>query len=263
MTTLAPCFSMKKCPPGVAHGALEAEPVFKHRLRPVSAEVDGAGYFHTPGIDFSDYARMQTMQRKTSGERRLPTPSWAVNQAELRALLVVFFERRAGIRTPGTGSLIQRLNEAQRKLLAKIPAKVAVIDHLCREYMAVKSTDPARARLLQSEIQNLDTCIRMAKMGPGGVARMVTLYYSVGLDSVGTASEIGITPPHVRQTLWRLNQIAAAPPKAPAPPNPKRFIPFLRTPKLCVICGKEFSPMKTQKTCSPECRQENRRRKRA
>jgi hypothetical protein len=202
-------FSMKRCEPGIAHQVLEPEPVFGNRGRkPVSAELDGDGEFSTPGIAFDDYSRMTVQQRRTLAKgRRLPTPSWAVNVSEQRSLLVRFFEARACIRKPGPGSDIQRLNNAQRVLLASVPAKIEVLDKLCREYVAVKSADPARAKILRMEIANIDTAVRMARMGAGGIARMIHLYYSVGLDSVGTASEIGVTPQHVRQIIYRLHRL--------------------------------------------------------
>jgi hypothetical protein len=209
MGQLSPTFSLRKLPPAPAHGALVSEPSFAYRgRRPVSAEFDSDGAFSSPCICFDDYSRMRTVVHKSCGERQLPTPSWAVNASELRALLVRFLETRAGIRKPGAGSLIQRLNEAHRRLLASIPRKIEVLDRLCVEFQSAKQTDPARARMLQSQIQNLDTSIRLIRLGPGTVARMVHLYYAVGYNSCGCASEIGCSPMLVRQTLYRLHRIA-------------------------------------------------------
>ena len=223
---IAPTFSLRKLPPATAHGVLEAEPAFGNRgRRPVSAELEGDGEFRSPGISFEDYKFMNTMQRKTSGERRLPTPTWATNTSEFRILLTRFLELRAGIREPGAGSLAQRLNAAQQKMLQSIPRKVAVIDRLSREYVELKKTgtDPERALLLEREVRNLDTVIRMIRMGPGGVARMVQIYYGCGCDSVDVGSEIGISPTQVRQTLFRLHKTAKelANPKPPKPRKPK------------------------------------------
>lgn len=207
--TLSQNFHLQRCEPGVAQGAFELEPAFGIRKRlPVSAEFDADGEAVSIGIAFDDYVKMHTIQRKLSGERRLPTPSWAVNQSELRSLLVHFFERRAGIRYHGNGSDVQRLNAAQQKLLSRVPGMTEVLDRLCGRYAAAKSADPERARSFRIQIQSIDTTIRMVRMGPGGVARIVHLYYSVGMDSVGVAAEIGITPMHVRQTLWRLHRAA-------------------------------------------------------
>ena len=80
-----------------ASGLLPPEPVFKNSgRRPVSVEFDGEG-FCSPGIAFEDYSRMTTQQWNASGERRLPTPSWAFNYAEQRELLARFWEIRANL----------------------------------------------------------------------------------------------------------------------------------------------------------------------
>jgi hypothetical protein len=60
----------------------------------------------------------------------------------------------------------------------------------------------------------------------------VFFYYRVGFDSVGTAKQLSIKPPQVRQTLWRLRNTWAKlelwgqnPSKRPMPkpPKPKRI----------------------------------------
>lgn len=143
-TGLSPNFCLKKCPPGAAQGAYEVQQVLRHAHRPVSAEMDGDGEVQSTGIDWSDYTRMQTVEHKaTTGARRLPTPSWALNSRELQELLVRFFENRA--RTNGTGSLVQRLNAAQQVLLTQLPWMTENVDRFCREYREARTTDPARA----------------------------------------------------------------------------------------------------------------------
>lgn len=196
-------------PPGIASGARVCEPAFGERGRhPVSAELVGDGEFSSPGIAFEDYSRMRVRCRRLAPGRTNGTPHWAVNTTEMRALLVRFMEARAGIREPGTGSHIQRLNAAQRKILTSVPRKVEVLDRLMREYQAVKHADPARARMLESQIQNLDTVIRTAREGAGLVTRMVYLYYRCGLSSAQVGTELGISPRTIRQTIYRLHRLA-------------------------------------------------------
>src|SRR3954471_1315626 len=80
-----------------------------HKARlPVSAEYDGQE-FSSPRIDFSDYSRMSTQQHKQSGERRLPTPEWALRPDLLRSVLVHYVERRVGFRKPTPGTESERL----------------------------------------------------------------------------------------------------------------------------------------------------------
>lgn len=249
MGQLAPTFSLKKLPPAAAQGALEYTPTYTGRARhPVSVDFEADGEISSVGFAFEDYTRAHVTSHKLAPSRRLPTPSWAVNTSELRALLVRFMENRAGIRNPGAGSLVERLNEAQRRLLTTIPHKIAVLDHLCREYQDVRSTDPDRARILASQISNLDTGIRLIRMGPGAVGRMIHLYYAVGLDSVGTAAEIGCHPVLVRQTLHRLHRLANKPRKAPKEPKVQRANRQMemrsrrRKRGLCGSCGAECAP---------------------
>ena len=161
------------------------------------------------GIDFSDYTRMSTFTHKQAGERRLPTPEWALNDELLRDVLVRYMEARADIKQ-GTGSLAERLQRARAKLLALIPEASAKLTNLCREYVAIKTAGAcagARLRKLEQEIENVDTVVRMGDCA-GIVLRVCLLYYRVRLDSVAVGAEVHLKPPHVRMILWRMNRIA-------------------------------------------------------
>src|SRR5208282_3224236 len=66
-----------------------------------------------------------------------------------------------------------------------------------------------RLRHLEIEIEGIDTYLRISENGGADVvAATVYLYYRTGLDSVGVGAELGLKPPHVRQTLFRLHQAA-------------------------------------------------------
>jgi hypothetical protein len=193
------------------------------RSNPISAASDGHGGFTTPGITFEDYSRMASMFRKTTGERRLPTPSWAIDDRKLRHLLVVFMELRAGLvcfkkplvekkqdLTPE--ALKVRLEKAKQKLLSRRDGKQALMKRLNEEYVELRQlglgAEP-RCRQLEIEIVGLDTYLRTSENGTVDViAAMVYLYYRAAQDSVGVSSELGVKPQHVRQTLWRLHRAA-------------------------------------------------------
>jgi hypothetical protein len=174
--------------------------------KPVSARYEGFGEFSTTGIAFEDYERMSTQIRKQSGQRRLPTPSWAVNERQMRALLVRFLERRAGFRSPQPGTYAARLQRADEKIKARTSSLVQSMDKLCVEYVQLRSAgvDPARQRELERTIEGIDTLLRVGSLGV--VARIIHLYYGVGFDSVGVGTEVGCKPPHVRQLLLRLHK---------------------------------------------------------
>lgn len=214
----------------------------ERRQRPASART---------GLSYQDFQSMQTFQRKQSGERRLPTPLWAINDALFRKLLVTFMEGRLGLR-PGKGTIIDRLDRARLAALAQHPRLNETIDRLNLEYVQVQrggvtdaeverrtiqpplpsfedetKVQAARERLveLEVEIEGIDTYLRYTRNGGAGVlAQVVYLYYRVGLDSVGVADETGLKPPHVRQLLYRLNEVWKEK-FSEANPGPKIFRP--------------------------------------
>jgi hypothetical protein len=172
----------------------------------VSAEIDGDGEWSTPGLDFCDYARMNTQQRKQSGERRLPTPEWANDWSKLRSLVVRAWELRAGFNYPRPGTEKERLAVAQAHLMKDRPAKIALLERLCSEF--VGTMDPSRRHRLEICIKALDGQIVISDRGPGVLAAMVHQYYGFCADSVGTANELGgISPQSVRQHLYRLHRV--------------------------------------------------------
>jgi hypothetical protein len=206
MATLAPCFSMKKCPPMPAHGVLPAEPVFGFRYQnPVSVAFHAGGEVTSTGLAFEDYQFAQTRVRKTCGERRLPTPSWAFNISEQRLLLARFMELRAWIKYPRIDTPEKRLRYAFRRYMrVYVPSMRNSLEKLCHELVVCK--DPKRRRTLEIEIRSIDMQLRTAERCPAIVAAIVHHYYGAGLDSVGVGAELGIRPVSVRQTLNRLHK---------------------------------------------------------
>jgi len=121
---------------------------------PVSARITATGWLSN-GISFDDYSRMSVQTRKTTGERRLPTPTWAMNNAMLRRVLVTFMEERAFSKKererPGFTrkqdehgesnkiGLKERLERAKARIITKRTAAIAVLDRLCDEYVEIKN----------------------------------------------------------------------------------------------------------------------------
>ena len=157
------------------------------------------------GISYQDLQSMNTYNHKPSGERRLETPLWAVRDSVLRELLVAFMETRLKIRPQG--SLTERRERIRLAALAQHPKLNATLDKLNLEYISTK--DRARRKQLEVEIENVDTQIRTSRNNGGMdfVAAVIFLYYRCSMDSVGVAGELGIKPPSVRVTLWRLRQV--------------------------------------------------------
>jgi hypothetical protein len=186
------------------------------------------------GLSFQDIGSMGIHTRKQSGERRLPTPVWAISDKLLRELLVVFLETRVGLR-PTKARLKVRMERARLAVLAQHPRLNEALDHLNAEYVriqkngvseeeiesrhipqplpgfedevAVKATKD-RLEELEIEVEGLDTYLRYTRNGGAAVlAQVCYLYFRVGLDSVGVATECGLKPPHVRQLLYRMNEV--------------------------------------------------------
>lgn len=161
------------------------------------------------GLDWKDIGNIQVVHHKQSGERRLPTPVWALNDRLLRELLVAFLESRVGIHKP-TGTLSERRKRAEEAVLRARPRMNATLDKLNLEYVQATRENASRERLneLEQEIEGLDTYLRYTHDGGlATIASIVYLYHRLNLDSVGVADQLTLKPPHVRQLLWRLNGI--------------------------------------------------------
>ena len=178
---------------------------------PVSAELTGDGSWSSPGISFDDYSRMTTQRKKSSGERRLPTPEWAVNTEKLREVVTRAYEIRAGLRYQQQGTEMERLRRAQVLLIKKKERRLVVLDNLCREFVELKQSgaDPVREKELARYIEQLDSNIVLDDRGPGVIAAVIYFYYRVGLDSVGVSAALrgSPKPEGVRQLLYRLHRI--------------------------------------------------------
>lgn len=220
------------------------------RAYPVHAEYGADGEWSSNGIAFDDYSRMQTSVRAVAPCRQLATPSWAVNDSQLRELLVAFLEERAFPQKAGlqTGTLPERLAKAQKKIIeASQKHLVPIIDRLCNRLVALKQgvtfTQDAQKqiRLLEQQIENVDTRLRYEARDGGAALTVgvVFFYFRCGQDSVAVGKQLGVKPPHVRQIVWRLRQTWARlekwrldPSTRPVPKLPKPVEPKpIRTPK--------------------------------
>lgn len=226
------------------------------RAFPVHAEYGADHEWTSTGIGFEEYSRMQTSVRAVAPGRQLETPSWAVNDAQLRELLVAFLEERAfnGRTGQQTGTLTERLANAQKRLIAMCEKTlVPTIDRLCQRLVSLKRSTPLtqdaqkQIQQLENQIENLDTRLRFEqKDGGASLTLGVAFYYfRVGLDSVGTAKQLGIKPPHARQIVWRLRNTWAKlegwrldPSSRPVPKTPKPMrIPQPKRPPVDVERG--------------------------
>jgi hypothetical protein len=111
------------------------------------------------------------------------------------------------------------------------------------------ATTPAqRLKTLQIEIEGYDSLLLTSSgedCGANKLVGLVNLYYGIGLNSVEVGDELGLKPPCVRGTLWRMARVwermKTEGPAAPPPPT-----------KSCIVCGKEV-PKSNRKFCGRQC----------
>ena len=182
------------------------------QVRPVSVRYMGRDEWTGTGLDFGSYAFMQTSRRRQNKGRRFRTPPWTANDHDVQAVIVTYLESRVFSRKKQIRmcsqrlSLKTRLRRAEEALQARAVTQEVVVDGLCAEY--VQSTDAARRSLLESEIQGLDTQIRINRDPAKVVAGVIYFYYREGLESTQVAAELGFLSPWVRQLLYRIMKIA-------------------------------------------------------
>jgi hypothetical protein len=111
--------------------------------------------------------------------------------------------------TPGPGTPLERVRVAEEKLRRSIPRWTATIDRLLQRVIEIRRNgeDPTK---LEEEIRGIDTRLRVLRLGPAAIVGSIAyLYWNAGLSSAEVASELGISPGHVRQTLHRLGHTFA------------------------------------------------------
>src|SRR5581483_7654322 len=170
------------------------------------------------GLSFEDYSRCQTMKRKTSGERRLEIPEWALDDTKMKRLVFAVLEKRLPRslrRTDPDALKIQNLNEIEQRVKAHyFPIYSATMDRLCAEFVAERNSenpDRKRLRMLEIQIKNVDTSLLFLQNPAAHIIGIIYFYFRARLDSPGVAAELSdgrrkCTPQHVRQTLFRLHR---------------------------------------------------------
>lgn len=191
------------------------------------------------GLDFNDRAKFTVKSRKERTDRRNPTPNWAMDNYKLRKLIVVFMEERAGIKQPRKSDSVKaRLEAAIVMIASKRTDFEDRMNRLCRDYVEIKNKGVMRdksdeeinaqlrqpffkfaegmgrqkktakkLKILETEIEGLDTYLRMtANGGADVIAAIVYLYYRLGMDSVAVAQQLRLKPGHCRQILYRLQK---------------------------------------------------------
>jgi hypothetical protein len=158
---------------------------------------------------------MQTTKKEQSNFWRTGIPSWVMNPAKLREVIVHAVEQRAALcsarntYTP-TGTHADRLARAMENINRKRAAKIATLDACCSRYLAALEAHAPRAVVaeLESQIENLDTALRVDENPTAYISAVLYLSYRARMNSTQVGSALGLKPPHCRQILHRANIIA-------------------------------------------------------
>jgi len=170
---------------------------------PVHVDFISGGEVTSTGIAFEDYRRMSTQFHKLAASRRYDVPAWAANDDQTCAVIARSMAGRAGLRIHECTDK-ERLKKAQQLLKAKEPQLVARLDGLCKRFVELKNDGDEYAAMLGVQIEGLDTQLRILDRTAEMLGGVVYFYWRCGFNSVETGQQLGIKPPHVRQTTSRL-----------------------------------------------------------
>jgi hypothetical protein len=203
--------------------------VVKHY--PVAVRFTGGGNCESNGIDFGDYSRMTTSERKRFSGRRTTVPLWAVNNHDLQRVLVAYLELRAyGVsKKIREGTFLERLMRAERHLAERAPRTQRQLDELCGRYVELRRNGgtPKELVTLQRAINGLDTQLIINRAPARIAAAIVYKFFRQGLKSAQIAADLGVHSPGVRQMLFRIQKVATA----LGYPEPERITSYPGEPK--------------------------------
>lgn len=213
------------CPPMPAQGAYVEEYRVQGRaqtqpVRPVHLPDKDEDGVYERGVSFDEITRMNIQDHKGHQHWRTGTPLFMFDKHKMREIIVRFVERRAfsKVRQKNIkGTLQERLIAAQRKLDAMRPSLIATLDSLCELYVASKCADDLPAvKKLECLIEGIDTRLRVETPNFAAfVAAILYFSYRCGnMDSVATATQLGVKPCHIRQILSRCRKLAGEKPAA-------------------------------------------------
>lgn len=186
----------------------------------VSRDEDGLLDWQSTGIALSEVDHMNgwTPLHNLAKGRRFDPPSFAVNDKDLRLVIVHAIERRAygsskrildSARHTGL-TLVERLKRAEDKCRARAGRMSTILDRLCREFVTLRNdrTDDKRLGTVQTLIQQTDTQLRIDQHPAEVYGYILYSYFRTGAASHQVAADLGLHAPAIRQLLFRICTIA-------------------------------------------------------
>ena len=220
---MAACTPVVHCKAAFAHSfeSFDKYQFFVPHVSPVSkAKRDGDGdIISETNLAFEDIGRMKITKHSAPRKRLDEVPLWTRDNETCALVITTLWEGRAfggQVRkhVQYGAPLPERLAAAQQHLVGTIPSKTAKLDRMCRDFV---QSDPAKRKRLASDIAGLDTQIRVIQTGPGIVARIITLYWKMGCNSVAVGEQTHFGSTFVRQILHRCKKTHEALQNSKAP----------------------------------------------
>jgi hypothetical protein len=145
------------------------------------------------GISWEDFASIQVQERGWRDPRTIP--AWSQDDDKCRAVILV--KLRHSIK--GTGIPRDKIHQLQDVRLLDALAITARRQRVARG----ENLSGFQRELIESQRSRLQVSVA------GRLCRILWLAYRLHFSCVEIAEELGdTTPVHVRQTLWKLNQVA-------------------------------------------------------
>ncbi len=181
---------------------------FERRPKVVSATKTKDGW-DSNGLSFADRQNMHLTKREVQAIRRIPTPTWAVNDEQLRAVMLRYAEDRLYIRDHA-GTDAERLARIQAETARVLPGRKKHLEDMLADHAKLGEQNEKVSKSFALQVQSLDTDIRVLERGiMAPLTAIVYSYYRQGKNSVEVAEEFGFRSPMVRMWLYRMHSTAS------------------------------------------------------
>jgi hypothetical protein len=200
------------CPPMPAQGAIHDTPQYRRQKElPVHLPKMDADGNYERGLSHADYQHCNIYSHK-GGKRRkcLPIPDWTLNDAQTRAVVLTYMERKFSSKTL-IGTERERLVRVLQKMKDSSSHLAAQVDRHCAEYVAhLECNSPwclRRRKALDLQIKVVDGQL-VTYSKPSIFYEIVVDYYRTRLLSREIGEQHGVSREAVRTILSRMCGVA-------------------------------------------------------
>src|SRR6266571_1109925 len=130
-------------------------------------------------LSFQDAGRMHVERHSKEVARRLPKPEWAMNDKDLRRVVLKFCENYLYIRPPAGATDGDRMKAIDARAKAVFPVKELELARLLKQFSELSqdpNADKELLRRLAILVGNRDSIIQILKRGLPALATSVVVY---------------------------------------------------------------------------------------